>query len=122
MASSIVATTTNPSPSFTGPAATTTTAMWPSAPPPATVATSLPGADPKEKLKAEAELARARELFERAAAQGDGAGMVGLGDCHYFGRRGFVDTRPLVPSRPCFSAAARLGPSQGGGLDTLDPT
>ena len=44
---------------------------------------------------AQKELVRARELFEQAAAVGDGAGMVGLGDCHYFGRGGLA-AEPLV--------------------------
>ena len=57
------------------------------------------------------ELVRARQLFERAAAQGEGAGMVGLGDCHYFGRGG-VPAEPLV-AFAWYTIAAKHGCERG---------
>ena len=58
------------------------------------VATSAPLGE-AGAAAAQKELVRARELFEQAAAVGEGAGMVGLGDCHYFGRGGLA-AEPLV--------------------------
>ena len=58
---------------------------------------------------AQKELVRARELFEQAAAAGDGAGMVGLGDCHYFGRGGLA-AEPLV-ALAWYTLAPTLNPN-----------
>ena len=60
---------------------------------------------------AEKELVHARELFERAAAAGESAGMVGLGDCHYFGRGGLA-AEPLV-ALAWYTIAARHGSERG---------
>jgi len=71
----------------------------------AAAAMGSPGAE------VDAELVRARQLFERAVAQGEGAGMVGLGDCHYFGRGGVL-AEPLV-AFAWYTVAAKHGCERG---------